>query len=205
MKKILTLLATAAMMLSLLAGCGSPQEDPLQSDGSSAIEDSQPVEDPVEDEGTDPRGIPGMDSFALKMVMSSPPVNIPMAENTPAESEAAEIYAYSCIGIGTSSDGSVSYDYSMTLDSDKEIIGASFGVASTGASSDMLLNAADLYFFSVGILEYDGADPDALTDWLTENLPNASTDPLTTTIGPATFELYYDGSSMYFLDIKKAE
>lgn len=203
MKKVLVMTVIATVLISLLAGCGNSQQDPSQSDESVPFEDSQTtIEDPVAD--TDSRGIPGMGSFALKMVLSGDPFYVSMAENTPAEAEAAEFYAYSCIGIGTSSDGSISYDYSMTLDSDEEIIGASFGVASTDASADLLISAADLYFFSVGILEYEGADPDTLTTWLTENLPNAGKDPLTTTIGSATFELYYDGGSMYFLDVSKA-
>lgn len=198
--------AIATMLISLFVGCGNSQGNPSQSDGSAPIEDSQTtIENPDPIMDADSRGIPGMGSFALKTVLSGTPFNVSMEENTPAEAEAAELYAYSCIGIGTSSDGSISYDYSMTLDNDEEIIGASFGVASTGASSDVLRSAADLYFFSVGITNYDGADSDALTAWLTDNLPNASTNPLTTTIGPATFELYYDGSSMYFLDVKKVE
>ena len=104
------------------------------------------------------------------------------------ESDNPDYSAYTCVSAGEV-DG-ISYDYSISLDSDEEIIGASFGVSALSASATDLFYAADLYFYSVSLIAYDTGDKEALSAWFTESLPNASSEAISITLGDAKFDLY---------------
>ena len=213
MEKFLTLGLVLALTL-FTAGCGaSDTEDAaLQAPAETETEDiaeapAQPADAEgsatPEEEDSDPRGIPGMSPYAVLMTMSGSPFNIPVGESV--ASSDAEHYAYSRISYGEGSDpfSGVSFDYSLTLDEDEEIIGASFGVSAVGASEDTLCLAADLYFYCVGLIEYNTADSDALCAWFEESIKTAGSDGLVTTIGDATYSLYGIPGSMYWVDISK--
>lgn len=188
------------ILCTLFVGCSS--NIPSESAEPSTTENTS---DEVSKNNADSRGIPGASAAKVQTLLTMSPFNIPQKDLTAAPAEAESTYAYSCTSIGFSEDDKFTYDYSLTLDSDEEIIGASFGISTMDASFSALRTAADLYFYAVGLMEYDGADSDALTAWLSDNLPNASKDALTTTVGAATFNLYTDEASMYFLDVSKAE
>lgn len=131
------------------------------------------------------------------------PYEVPKGELTPAAAENTA-GAFTCTSTGGGEGSGVMYDYSLTLDEDEEIVGATFGIMSTTASERELLTAADLYFYAVSLLKYDTADTDALTEWFAANLANASEDAIETTIGDATFQLYGTPGTMYWVDISKA-
>lgn len=151
----------------------------------------------------DNNGIPGMNSFPIKMVLESDPFGIPADANTPAPEEAAGTFSSYCVSSGSETPG-VLYDYSLTLDSDDEIIGASFGVSSTTATESELLMAADLFFYAVAINPYDTADQDTLTTWVSDNLSTVTADGAEITVGDAVFQMYGIPGAMYWIDISKA-
>ena len=148
-------------------------------------------------------GIPGMDSFTIRLVLESSPFSIPLTDGTIASPEAINLYAQSYVSSG-SEDPNVLYDYSITEDLDGEIIGATFGITSAGASEQELLTAADLFFYAVSIIPYDTADEDTLTAWFESTLPTVSESGESITVGDATFELYGMPGSMYWVDISKS-
>lgn len=86
-----------------------------------------------------------MDSSTIRMLLDST-LGVPWTAEVSAPDAAKEVYASSCTSAGSSND-KVVYDYSITLDDDGEIIGATFGVTAVGnTSAQELLLAADLYF-----------------------------------------------------------
>lgn len=206
----LTLCLMAATLALSMAGCSStPQpKQPADSTSKSTVQSAQSTPATVPDESvsthsSDDRGISGMKSFPIRTVLSGEPFAIPYTDDAPAPIEASEIYVSSCISSGSNTEG-VLYDYSITLDGDDEIIGASFGLSSTTATEDQLLLAADLFFYGVAINPYDTGDAEGLGKWFSDNLPSVSTDGTSTTIGDATFELYGDPGLTYWVSISKA-
>lgn len=158
----------------------------------------EPAEIPSSGPAIDERGIDGMDPFAFQMAATDT-FGIPYAKK---ESNNPDYSAYTCVSSGEV-DG-ISYDYSISLDSDEEIIGASFGVTALSASSTDLFYAADLYFYSVSLIAYDTGDKEALLSWFTESLPNASSEAISITLGDAKFDLYGMNGGTYWVDISKA-
>lgn len=153
---------------------------------------------------SDDRGIPGMDPFAVKIILNSEPFDIPIPETIPED--ALNPYCAShCSTTGGGDRSGVTYDYSLSLDSDGEIVGASFGITSTTATAQQLLTAADLYFYTVSLIQYDTSDEDSLYAWFSESLKNASDKGISTTIGDASFDLYGTPGIMYWVDISKAD
>lgn len=210
MKKFLSICVTL-MFLVNLASCGATSppagsEAPVNNPDTPAVTEQTPQAMPhsssTETSVTDDRGIPGMNSFALLTVLSGDPFEIPAGELTPAGAEDSYC-AFTCVSYGGGEGSGVMYDYSLTMDSDEEIIGASFGIASTTASERKLLTAADLYFYAVSLLQYDTADTEALTAWFAENLSAANGEAIEITIGDAHFELYGIPGYMYWVDISK--
>lgn len=145
-----------------------------------------------------------MKASTIRLLLESS-FGVPWTDNVPAPAEAAHIYTSSCTSSG-SNDESVIYDYSITMDADEEIIGATFGVSSTGGSSaQSLLNAADLYFYALAILPYDTADEETAIAWFEDSLPNATEEGSSLVIGDATFTLYGSPYSMYWIDVIKTQ
>ncbi len=210
------LLCASLILLILLSACSGQNQGTLQDntpgDNSLSSLPGQDEQSPsTNNEGsssgedlaeTDEKGISGMDSFTIRYVLQSDPFCIPMTETVPAPEAAGDIFSASCSSSGSGNAG-VLYDYSLTLDADEEVISASLGVSSTGASEQELLTAADLYFYTISIVPYDTADEETLTAWFEDNLPNVTSDGITTTIGEATYQLYGTPGSMYWVDISK--
>lgn len=116
-------------------------------------------------------------------------------------SEDLEYSAYTCVSSGIA-DG-VFYDYSISLDNDDEIIGATIGLTSVDASETELYYAADLYYYALAISILDDPEKETLVTWFEDSLPNATKGVSPITISGATFELYCTGS-IYWVDISKA-
>ena len=117
------------------------------------------------------------------------------------ESSSPEYSSYTCVS-DVLTDG-IFYDYSISLDDDYEVIGASIGLASAGANDTDLFYAADLYFYGVAVAMLDGSDKDTLISWLETTLPQAADGKSSIVLGGAIFEVYCTGS-MYFMDISAA-
>ena len=198
--KILSLVLAFSLALSLSA-CSNA------ADGSTSLppEPSEQTPEPAPSTSSlpqDDRGIPGMKASTIRFVLESA-FGVPWTlENIKTGVEADYCYS-SCSSSGSDND-SVTYDYSISMDADGEIIGASFGLsANLGTSEQDLLLAADLYFYTVVILPYDTSDEETITTWFEDELPYASSDGTSTTIGDATFTLYGIPGGSYWVDISK--
>lgn len=206
MKRLLSTALLFAMALTLVScGGGNASSDSTVGSQSNVHSASSSVSsEPIisNSESTDGRGIPGMSTFAIRAVLEGSPFGIPMTEDVPAPVEATESYASSCTSSGPAS-GNVLYDYSITMDSDGEIIGASFGITSITANESEMLNAADLFFYTVSQISYDTADKDTLVAWFEETIPAATTDGTSITVGDAVYHLYGNPGLLYFVDISK--
>lgn len=209
MRKILSVCISLVLLMTLVScGDSSPakNESPTEKESSAPVDQTPTVEqsaDNTESLSADDRGISGMKSYALLTVLTGEPFGVPMGETKPTEVENTGS-AYTCVSNGGGEGSGVMYDYSLSLDADEEIIGASFGVMSTTASERELLTAADLYFYAISLIEYDTADSEMLKAWFSDNLPNAGSEAIETTIGDATFQLYGSPGAIYWVDISKA-
>lgn len=220
MKKILAIVLALLMLLPTVA-CGDSSHVDAQnaskaedssSDDSKTTSNEVPTDvaagstnvDSINEEQLDGRGIPGMKAFPIEMLLTSSPFNVAIPEEKPADPADGTRAAY-CNSSGEGDDiyAGILYDYSFSLDSDGEIIGATFGVSGTDASEHMIQNAADLYFYAVAISDYDTADPDTLSAWFKDNLPSVDSSGVSTTIGDASFTLYGTPLS-YWVDISKS-
>ena len=188
-----------ACILLLLCGCTAGiGQTPSENISLESVAPSEPSAEPSFEPPVDERGITGMDPFAFQMTAANT-FGIPYIKK---ESDFSDYSAYTCVS-NSEQDG-ISYDYSISLDSDNEIIGASFGVSALSASETDLFYAADLYFYAVSLISYDTADTDTLSAWFEESLPNASNEAISITIGDAKFELYGMNGGTYWVDISKA-
>lgn len=208
MKKDFSLFLVLSLILSLSACGASESQVNTAPSPSSDIPEGQvseaPQESPIPEVQADDRGIPGMKASTIRLLLDSS-FGVPWTDNVPAPDEAKSIYAFSCSSTGSNED-SIVYDYSITMDEDEEIIGATFGVSASGnCTQQELLSAADLYFYALAILPYDTADEDTVVAWFEDALSNSTTDGKSISVGDATFTLYGSSPSMYWVDISKTE
>ena len=198
MKKFLCVLL---LMAFVLTGCGSAPEEAKPVEPAPPAEVDTSAQQEVKEQA-DESGISGMASYPIRSVLSGDPFNIPMEDLTPADG--ASGCAYTCSATGGGEGRGVMYDYSLTLDGDEEIIGASFGIVSTTANEEKLLTEADMYFYAVSLIEYDNSDKETLAKWFEDNLGTAGSEATETTIGDAKFQLYGVPGATYWVDISKA-
>lgn len=206
-KRTLSLAIAGTMLLLSLTACGSAPAV-SSSNASSAPESSaqstpyEAPDIPPEVVTSDDRGIPGMKTTAIRYTLESDPFVIPANLSKPAPVEASEVYAASYTSRGVAANG-ISYDYSITVDKDDEIIGATFGLLnSANGSNSGLLIAADLFFYVVSLLDYDTAQREDLASWFETTLPSLK-DSAEVTFGDAKFELYVMPGLSYWVDISK--
>lgn len=207
MKKILSLTLCVALSIGL-AACQSPvpvTTDPPVETPAPAQETVTPTEAAVPEEPADDRGIDGLDAFVMRSLFEGEPFNVPYGDDTPAPDEAADVFAATAASSSVS-DG-ITYDYSLVLDSDGEIISGSVGVSSADVSADTLRSAASLYFWTALICPHDGLTTDDIPadDLVEDALANASTDGYKFTVGNAVYTAYSAGGASYWIDIAKAE
>ena len=205
MKRRGILLLVASCLLLSLVSCSNTSANPSPSvEPATQSPSATPSSVPSPAVQTDDKGIPGMKASTIRLLLDSS-FGVPWTDDVPAPDEATNIYTTSCTSVG-SKDDSVLYDYSITMDADGEIIGASFGISSIGdTSAQSFLNAADLYFYAIAILPYDTADDETAIAWFEDTLPNATSDGDSLTVGDATFTLYGAADSVYWVDIAKAQ
>lgn len=202
MKKQLTVICCVALAISLLSGCAATEvvtSPPTESLSAAETPDQSASFAPTESPEADPdsRGISGMDGGTLLLLLDMS-YDIPMEKK---ESSDLDYSAYTCVSSATI-DG-ITYDYSISLDKDDEIIAGTFGVSSFSASDTDLFLAADLYFYALAITEYNGSDNEQLSSWFEDSLKDVTDQGTSITIGDATFELY-GINGMYWVDVSKA-
>ena len=183
MQKLLSMILALAMILSL-AACGQKAEP-------APAEDPQPEQQEQQEPAAE----------LIMSLLTSDPFQIPVGELKDAPAEAAEIFAYTTSSTSVGSDG-MAYDYTLTLDSDKEIMSASFGVSGDDAAK--VAQAADLLFYAVAINTYDTGDEDALKAWMSDAIAQSRSGEVSTTIGDATFTMHCASNLAYWVDIAKA-
>lgn len=204
MKRIISLTLCSATLSLLLCACQNAADEPTSishsSDSASSASSSVAPEIPSEIEPEavlDNRGIPGMNATAFLLV-GEEYFDIPYSV-TP--SDTPDYSAYTCVSSGRS-DG-VSYDYSISLDEDYEIIGGTFGVLGVNVTDAEIFHAADLYYYALALSVLDAQEQETLISWFKESLPNATNENSSIVVGGATFDLYRAGT-LYFVDISKA-
>ena len=213
MYKQVVSLGLAMLMLLFCVGCGdSAVESPSTAGNATSLLEDTDIESGggIASDSADKtlppdnRGISGMNSFALRYTLQNSPFNVAFTDLIPAPDEAQEVFAYQAISTGSGNDG-VGFDYSMTLDSDEEIIGATFGAAATTASETQLLQAAYLYFSVVSFVDYDTSNEEDLSAWIETSLSDISVrNDAAITIGDAVYEMYGVPGLTYWLIISKA-
>lgn len=220
MKRLLSLLLAFILVLSLTACGGSRQETantkPAESTEQPKKEEPTPepvsetAEDvPVESESDrDERGILGSHGTDIRMGLTTFGLEEPAINRAP--DEAKEVFAFTSSTSNQDTSLGVTYDYSLTMDSAFQIIGASFCITNDSASYDNFVSLAKLYLAYSATMPYDAADSVQAKNWVNETLDSVSSDePASITIGDATFELYGtdsgDGFGNFWLDISKAD
>lgn len=219
MRRTLSLTLCAIFCLGLMS-CETPDATPTPALDSAPVETTTNVEvpsatptaateaptpTPTPTAEPDDRGIEGMDGFVFRMLLEGEPFNLPYGNDTPSSEETSEFFAASATS-SSISDG-ISYDYSILLDNDDEIISGSVGISGIDVSSKTLKSAADLYFWVLLTCSSDklSDDEDAVTALINDVLENATTDGYEFAVDDINFTAYSSGPESYWIDFAKAE
>lgn len=218
MKRSFLALVLSALMLFALSACGEQNQHgstpaPSQADTNTPppAEDEPEVELEAEPEAEpedapDERGIKGSHGTDIRMGLTR--FGLEEAAIAKAPEEAREVFAFSSSTSYQDTDLGVSYDYSLTMDSNFQIIGASFGVTNNSATKDNFVTIASLYLGFAATMPYEAASSTDAKSWVEENISSIpSENEISTIIGDAKFELKGvdsgDGIGNYWLDISK--
>lgn len=179
-----------ACILLLLCGCAE-NTSPIPSE-SVSIESKVPsesVETPISTEITeDTRGILGSHATDIRMGLTD--FGLEEAPFSAAPADAKEVFAHSCTANYTDQALGVTYDYSLTLDSSFQVIGASFGISNDGAEEDDYQTLAALYLGFCATMPYDESDAEAARQFVLDNIYEISAEnSAELVIGDAKFEL----------------
>lgn len=197
MKKMLALCVSLTLAFSLTA-CGSQsstsQSNQTEGSESSSVSNVSSTEQSTGTSSNQPetepdnRGIPGANYFGLCYVLSNE-FGIGLGDLEPASTP--ELCAYSVYSSYEDQQQSATFDYSLSLDSDEEIISATFGVTNYYSDTAMFLNQAKLYIYAVGLLPYDTAQAETTAEALYDAIDTLEDGvPFVITEGDAKFELY---------------
>lgn len=225
MEKSFLALVLSALMLFTLSACGGQSQQgsapapsqtdtntpPISDSESKGSPEAEPEAEPeVEPEDApDERGIIGSHGTDIRMGLSQ--FGLEEATIAKAPEEAREVFAFSSSTNYQDVDLGVSYDYSLTMDSNFQIIGASFGVTNNSATKDNFITIARLYLGFASTMPYDAASATDAKSWVEENINNVpSENEISTTIGDAKFELFGsdaigDGFGDIWMDISKTQ
>lgn len=219
MKRLLSLLLAFILVFSLAACGGSSQEtaDTQPVESTEQPEKEEPAPEPVSETAEDvpvevesdrdERGILGSHGTDIRMGLTKFGLEEPAINRAP--DEAKEYFAFTSSTSYQDTSLGVTYDYSLTMDSAFQIIGASFGITNNSASYDNFVSLAKLYLAYSSTMPYNAADSVQAKNWVNETLGSVSSDDTASiTIGDATFELYGtasgDGFGSFWLDVSKA-
>lgn len=208
MKRVLTGAIVLTLSFTFLSACGdSATQASVQ---PTLPQTNAPTASPTPSaEEPDTRGIIGSHMTDIRMGMTQFGFEEPSIKNAPEE--VRDYYAYSCSTLTESADLDASLDYSITADTEFQIVGGTFGISwsANGENSDFV-SSAQIYLGFVSSIPYDEADTASAKQWVLDNVPSvADGESCSTTIGDAKFELYgtklNDNYTSFILDIAKAE
>lgn len=201
MKKTFIAFILAVLTLFSLTACGgnsqtdsppppSETNQEKETDNAPAATDNDTPEPQVTPEDLpDERGIIGSHGTDIRMGLTK--FGLDEAAISKAPEEAREVFAFSSSTNYQDTDLNVTYEYSLTMDSDFQIIGASFGITNDGASREDFITIASLYLGFSATMPYNAASSSEAKAWVEEKIGALPCeDELTTTIGDAKFELF---------------
>lgn len=180
---------------------------PTENDEHETAAPSEPMETPAPTENTeDTRGILGSHATDIRMGLTK--FGLEEAPFSAAPDDAKKVFAHSCIANYTDPVLGVTYDYSLTLDSNFQVIGASFGISNDGAEEDAYQTLAALYLGFCATMPYDKSDTEAAKQFVLDNIYEISAEnSAELVIGDAKFELRGIKAGYHFgqcwLDISK--
>lgn len=200
MKRRFLSLALSALMLFSLSACGGQEQQdstsapsqmdtntPPNTESEPEIEpEAEPEAEP--EDAPDERGIKGSHGTDIRMGLTQ--FGLEEAAIAKAPEEAREVFAFSSSTSYRDDDSGVTYDYSLTMDSNFQIIGASFRVTNNSVPKEIFLTIASLYLGFAATMPYEAASPADARSWVEENINHVpSENEISTTIGDAKFEL----------------
>lgn len=209
MKRPRIILLLLTMVLSILSGCNSN----AQVDESQEIESQRPSESaqveteaPTKEMESDTRGILGSHGTDIRMGLTQ--FGLEEAPISSAPEAARDVFAYTSTARYQDVLLGVSYDYSLTMDSEFQIIGASFGITNDGVSNTDFIRLAKLYLGFCATMPYDASDSSQVRNWVESNIEAVGNgESAFITVGDAKFELYGtasgDGFGSIWMDISK--
>lgn len=206
MKRLIA--GSLAFVLLLLCSCtGGVEASPSESGGEGSTAPSKSAETLAPTEGVeDARGILGSHATDIRMGLTE--FGLEEAPFSSAPDDAKEVFAHSCTTSYTDQILGVTYDYSLTLDSNFQVIGASFGIVNNSAEEDMYQALAALYLGFCATMPYDESDTAAAKQFVLDNLYDINAkNRAELVIGDAKFELYGLKAGYHFgqcwLDVSK--
>lgn len=209
MKQLIATFFTLSLFVGILSGCNSnAQVD--ESKGLVSQRPSEPAqvetESPTKEIESDTRGIFGSHGTDIRMGLTQ--FGLEEAPISPAPEEARDVFAYTSTASYQDVLLGVSYDYSLTMDSEFQIIGASFGITNDSASNTDFIEIAKLYLGFCATMPYDASDPSHVRNWAESNIEAVGNgERAFITVGDAKFELYGtafgDGFGSIWMDISK--
>ena len=143
-------------------------------------------------------GIPGMAPEPLLAAMEAEPFRIPQSEPEALEDGA------SYTGQAKNTDG-LTFSYTVQVDGEGWIRQAELLISAKRMSDSQMTAAAVALCRAVADNPYEGADPETLGAWFTENLASAPSYGVSTVVGGAEFTLYGIPELNYTLKIQPAE
>lgn len=211
MKKALAV-ALAICLLLATVGCSSYSATPSSSPSSPASPSPTPEPSPSPTPTEEPEetiGILGSHLTDVRLGLVN--FGIPEGSFSHAPEEAKAYYRIRSSSSAENLDFDASIDYSMSADSNYQLISGTFGATWLVNQDNRIFTAgAQLYLRYVASIPYDSADPEAAQAWVDENmLLAAEGESVSTIIGDAKFELFGtmvgDNYGAFWMEITKVE
>ena len=210
MKRWMVVVFAMLLVLSLMA-CGAEKTADDSQPNNADVTDTTDEDSYKENETDEPdqRGILG--SNYVDITLGCEQFGLTDHPLKSAPDEAKDYYAHSVSSSATYSAIDATFDYSITMDGDFQVVSGTFGATwEATMTNETFVQAAATYLGFVSTMPYDAADSNAAKAWVTENIPSvADGDSISTTIGDAKLELYgtaVNGNySAFWLDISKVQ
>ena len=176
-----------AMLLSILGGCSA--DTPTSESREPAQIESELPASQNQEETIDERGILGSHGTDIRMGLVQ--FGLEEASIASAPEDARDVFAYTSATDYQDASLGVTYDYSLTMDSEYQIISASFGVTNNNATSDEFTDIGKLYLGFCSTMPYEASDTTQARSWLEDNIEAAKDgEKPSIIIGDAQFELF---------------
>lgn len=182
-----------AFMLLLLCACTSEvneNETTKITEMPVPTAPTEPIETPAPIDSTeDICGILGSNATDIRMGLTE--FGLEEAPFSDAPDDAKNVFAYSCTTSYTDQILGVTYDYSLTLDPNFQVIGASFGISNDSAEEDAYQTLAAIYLSFCATMSYNNSDTDTAKQFILDNIYEINAkNSAEMVIGDAKFELH---------------